>query len=327
MDSLFLTLTYINLFFQNLGDWLVVPMKLITNMGSEQFFMLAIPLLYWTINTQIGLRVGFMLLLSNGINTLFKFLFHQPRPFWVNPEVKAMVEEGSFGLPSGHAQNAASIWGVIAYSINKPWATALILLFILLTGISRIFLGVHYLTDVMAGWLIGLILLALFTRYESAFVKWFKTQNVINQVVIAVLSSFLFIILPLFIKFLYQNWQVPQEWVMNASVAFPESKLDPYALSGSVTVAGTWVGMLLGLILLQAKSITYKPNGTIFKRILQLIIGLIGIIVLWMGLDQVFPDGETLIPALFRYIRYALVGIWVSALAPLVFKALKLSRF
>ena len=327
MDSLLLTLTYINLFFQNLAEWLVMPMKLITNMGSEQFFMLAIPILYWTISTRIGLRVGFMLLISNGVNTMIKFLFHQPRPFWVNPEVKAMVEEGSFGLPSGHSQNAASIWGIFARSVNKPWVTALILLFIFLTGFSRIYLGVHYLTDVLAGWLIGFILLALFTRYESKVVAWFTSQTIIKQVTYAVLSSLVFIVVPLVIRALFNSWQAPEPWIINVMTAFPDAEFKPFALSGSITVAGTWVGMLLGLVYLGAKKITYKPNGTILLRLLQLIIGLAGIIALWMGLDQVFPDGETIIPALFRYLRYALVGIWVSALAPLAFRLLKISRF
>lgn len=327
MDSLLLTLTYINLFFQNLAEWLVTPMKVITNMGSEQFFMLAIPILYWTINTRIGLRFGFMLLISNGVNTMIKFLFHQPRPFWVNSEVKAMVEEGSFGLPSGHSQNAASIWGIFAHSINKTWVTALILLFILLTGISRIYLGVHYLTDVLTGWLIGFILLALFTRYETKVITWFRSQTTSKQVTYAVLSSLVFILIPLVIRALFHNWQAPELWVKNVTAAYPDAEFKPFALSGSITVAGTWVGMLLGLIYLNAKKIKYTPNGTVLLRVLQLVIGLVGIIALWMGLDQVFPDGETLIPALLRYLRYALVGLWVSALAPLVFRALKISRF
>ncbi|HEY3476592.1 MAG TPA: hypothetical protein VGK56_18390, partial [Anaerolineales bacterium] len=55
-------------------------------------------------------------------------------------------------------------------------------------------------------------------------------------------------------------------------------------------------------------------------------VGLIGIMILWFGLGQIFPDGEEVLPLLLRYLRYSLVGLWVTGGAPWLFFHFKLAR-
>ena len=55
-------------------------------------------------------------------------------------------------------------------------------------------------------------------------------------------------------------------------------------------------------------------------------IGLLGVMLIWGGLGQIFPDGETFIPLLLRYLRYGLVGLWITALAPWLFMRLRLAE-
>jgi hypothetical protein len=55
------------------------------------------------------------------------------------------------------------------------------------------------------------------------------------------------------------------------------------------------------------------------------VVGLVGILVIWYGLGLVFPRGESFVPSIFRFVRYTLLGVWVSAGAPLFFTKLKLS--
>ena len=81
------------------------------------------PALYWCIDARLGLRVGMILLLSNGLNAVLKLAFHTPRPYWVDARVTGFAAESSFGLPSGHAQSAASVWGLLASSFRKPAVT------------------------------------------------------------------------------------------------------------------------------------------------------------------------------------------------------------
>ena len=89
---------------QSLGSWLELPMMFFTYLGNENFFFLVLPLLYWSVDAGLGLRVAFILATSNYLNSIIKLLFAAPRPFWVSAQVEPLVHEDTFGIPSGHAQ-------------------------------------------------------------------------------------------------------------------------------------------------------------------------------------------------------------------------------
>jgi len=65
----------VNEFFQALETWLIAPMQIITILGDEEFYVLLLPILYWSFDQMIGLRVGMMLLLSTGFNTFLSLFF------------------------------------------------------------------------------------------------------------------------------------------------------------------------------------------------------------------------------------------------------------
>ena len=104
---------------QGLGAWPTLPMQFFSFLGTEDFFMLALPILYWCVDSMLGLRVAVILLLSTNINAAFKLALHGPRPYWYSPKVLALATETSFGVPSGHAQTAATIWGLLAANPAK----------------------------------------------------------------------------------------------------------------------------------------------------------------------------------------------------------------
>ncbi len=72
--------------------------------------------------------------------------------------------EANYSFPSGHALSSAAVYGtialVVARRLRRPWARWLVLagtaVLLLVIGITRLYLGAHYLTDVLAGWIIGL---------------------------------------------------------------------------------------------------------------------------------------------------------------------------
>ena len=101
--------------------WLGGPMKLFSQLGSELFFLLLLPLIYWNINRRIGARLGLLLIGSVVINDLVKVVLALPRPFW-SPGIAQLASkpEVSFGFPSGHAQNTAAIWTFLALQTKRP---------------------------------------------------------------------------------------------------------------------------------------------------------------------------------------------------------------
>jgi len=69
---------------QSLGAWLEAPMKFFSFLGTENFFFLVLPLIYWCIDANLGIRVGFILITSSYVNNIFKLMFAGPRPYWVS---------------------------------------------------------------------------------------------------------------------------------------------------------------------------------------------------------------------------------------------------
>lgn len=313
------------LLLQSIGDWIIPPMIFFTSLGVEEFYLLVVPILYWCVNPIIGVRTGVMLLLSGSINTLVKWMFHQPRPYWVSTKITAYLSETSFGLPSGHAQNAVAIWGIIANSFKRHigWVIAIILMIFI--GISRPILGVHFPQDTLLGWAIGLLLLLLFIKGEPIITRWFNQKGLKFKIRIYFLLSLLLILFSAVILSLSGDWTMPETWEHNIQVAFPQRELpQPLAFSSQVSLAGVFFGLTLGHTILFHGS-GFKAAGKWWQLMLRYLLGLLGVLLIWFGLDQIFPDGETLIPYVFRYLRYFFVGIWITYLAPLIFLRFRLA--
>ncbi len=311
-----------NIFFQNLGSWLKTPMETFSFFGNEYFFLLLLPALYWCMEASLGLRVGIILLLSTSVNDALKMAFHGPRPYWYSTDVIGYASETSFGVPSGHAQIAASVWGMLAASIRKWWGWLIAILIILLIGISRLYLGVHFPHDVILGWLIGALLLWLVLRFWKPVAAWLKRMSLGRQILTSFLSSLVLILFSL-IPFLWlkiTNWQPPQAWAEYAK--------DAISLSGAFTTGGTLFGLLTGLAWFDRQG-GFDANGSFWKRILRYVLGVVGVLVFYLGLKVLFgliaPDAEAVLPYILRYIRYVLVGAWVTAGAPWIFVKLKLA--
>lgn len=264
-------------------------------------------------------------MLSNGVNAILKIACHAPRPYWINPQVKAVAVESSFGLPSGHAQNAAVLWGRLAIAVRRKWATWVLLLVIFLIGLSRLYLGVHFLSDVLVGWLIGGLLLWLVARLEAPVSAWLGPKKVGVQILWAAVPALACIALGVLVRLALGGWQVPELWVANSALQAPDQPIAPLKLDGLFTVAGTWWGMAAGYAWFTRRFGRFNAGGAWEKRALRFAIGLVGLGVLWYGLGMVFPRSEDVLSFVLRFVRYALVGGWVAAGAPWLFLKLKLA--
>ncbi len=300
--------------------WLTIPMKFFTFLGSENFFLLVLPVLYWCVDTNLGLRVGVILLFNNGLNGILKLAMRGPRPYWYSTKVQAMAFETSFGVPSGHAQLATGVWGMMAAHIRRAWAWLAATVIIFLIGFSRLYLGVHFLHDVLLGWLLGVIVLWAFLRYWDRVASWAGSQTLDRQVLLAFGFSLALLLLGILAFLSLQSWTLPQSWLDNASAAGAgiEDLPAPVSLEGIFTPAGTLFGLLAGLAWINTRG-GFRADGSLRDRVLRYLLGLVGIVLFWYGLGLVFPRGEFFLSYILRYVRYALVGGWLSAGAPYLF--------
>jgi hypothetical protein len=259
-----------------------------------------------------------MLLVSGSLNSILKFAFQWPRPFWVTPRINNFAEGLSFGFPSGHAQNASAIWGLLASSTTKKmfrWGAGLV---ILLIGLSRVVLGVHFTHDVLAGWLIGSVLLGVYLLVEDDLTEWFNDNSLPGQLFALILATSLFILPAALLVSPFNPPSVPNSWIEGAGEI-----INPYQYDSILTTAGSFLGLGLGVVLLHRRG-AFSAQGSIRNRILRYLVGLCGVLVLYLGLGTIFPDEIDLLSYTLRFTRYFLIGLWISYGAPKVFCSLNL---
>jgi len=302
------------------APWLEPPSQFFSLLGTEGFYLFLLPFLYWCVDVRLGLRIGVILSVSDSLNTFFKLVFHQPRPYWVSDKVRVIQAEASYGLPSGHAQHAVTVWGTVA-ARGKGWLRWLMAALIFLIGFSRIVLAVHFPTDVLAGWLIGGAILWAFLKWEVAVIAWFNRFTLAQKIGLAFVASMLLIIISLAGLASVPPSDTPQ-WETNVARAFSlapgQAAIHARATAGTVGVAGTFFGLVAGAILIFQRG-GFDAHGPWSKRAGRFALGMIGVMILWLGLRMVFPRDASLVSQMFRYLRYALTGFWVTYAAPWVF--------
>ncbi len=141
---------------------------LITNLGSE-FGYIALLTLTFMLAPRVGRQLGLWFGVGVAINTAFKYGFNLPRPFTLEPEITSAAAKATAagpGLPSGHSQNAAFFWGVLAIYISRPIIWVACIVVTLLVAFSRLYLGVHFLDDVLLGLALGAGMAFIATRLE-----------------------------------------------------------------------------------------------------------------------------------------------------------------
>ncbi|MGZ6275898.1 MAG: phosphatase PAP2 family protein [Syntrophales bacterium] len=307
--------------------WLRVPAQFFSVLGTEEFYLVILPFLYWCVDFRLGLRVGVILTVSDSLNIFFKFVFHQPRPFWVSDRVRAFGAEGSYGLPSGHAQHAMTVWGTMAVGING-WMRWLMVALIFLIGCSRIALAVHFPTDVLAGWLIGALILWAFLKWEAVVLAWLNRFTLLQKIGLAFAASMLLLTISI-AGLAFVPPADPVQWEITAARALllppGQSVIHPRGTIGIFGVAGTLFGLAAGAILIIQRG-GFDAWGPWWKRILRFVLGMIGATILWSGLRMVLPRDASLASQVLRYLRYSLTGFWVAYAAPWVFIKLGLQN-
>ena len=155
-----------NIIISSKSDVMTMFMTIITMMCNTEFIIVATLLLVLLIkNKKIGGMIASNVVLCSVINTIIKHIFLRPRPVGIK-----LIEQGGYSFPSGHSMMAVAFYGLLIYIIwNTKWrnvwkifTTTLLVILILLIGISRIYVGVHFASDVIVGLTISLSYLIIF---------------------------------------------------------------------------------------------------------------------------------------------------------------------
>ena len=257
----------------------------ITQMGSEDFFLIFVPLIFWCIDDRRGWLFLNLLIVSTVSNDLLKNLFATSRP---DPSIVRVIMSDTgtgYAFPSGHTQNAAVFWGYLASQLKHKVWWALAGLMVLLVGASRLYLGLHWPQDVLGGFLFGsaIVVMGMWVTPRIISGDAFRSKVILS-------------------------------W---ASVALPILAFAAFPNDITALALGVICGVNLGyVILLPAIGGGFPVRVAFLKQVAKMVIGLGGLLLIRVLLKMVLPD-----LAIFRFIRYAVMGIWCGLAAPLLFAA------
>ena len=154
-------------------DFTIPIAKFITNFGGAIFLIVVTIVLFILIkNKKIRLSIFLNLVIITILNQLLKRILQRPRP----TEYR-IIEETGYSFPSGHSMISMAFYGYLIYLIYKyvknkyiKWISITLLsILICAIGISRIYLGVHYTSDVLGGFLISISYLIIYISAVNKF--------------------------------------------------------------------------------------------------------------------------------------------------------------
>jgi membrane-associated phospholipid phosphatase len=287
-------------------------MKAVTAMGTEYLYVPLLFVIFWCVDEKKGLRLGLILLVSVWANLSLKAFFGQPRPYTLDPSVGRAFEP-SYGLPSGHAQMSVSfwvplaVWGVKAGAKRGPLIIGGAACIILLIAFTRLYLGVHFPTDILAGWLCGGVIVGAYFLLEKRAVSFLAAAGTRPGKRVSALCV------------------AAAALAMNA--VYPADK----------SLSALLLGFGLGYVMMSA-SFPFAARGRIRGKkprypalALRCILGFAGTGLIYAGLTLILPGKTSLFAGspywgaaspyyeLGRFIRYGVLGLWVAAGAPKVF--------
>ncbi|MDD5617062.1 MAG: phosphatase PAP2 family protein [Candidatus Methanoperedens sp.] len=159
----------INIFLQSFGTPLLDKLFIaITNSGSHPVYFILASIIFWCFSKKIGIRAMYVILFSAFLAIYLKNIFTMPRP----PEHLHKVPADGFGFPSAHAQVSAGFWGYLGGITRNQKMILIGAAAVILVSLSRVYLGVHYAGDVIAGIFFGLLIVMAFLKAESYIIKW-----------------------------------------------------------------------------------------------------------------------------------------------------------
>ena len=264
--------------------------------GEVYLLVPIVGFLYWAYDKELGKTVGLNLITALSWNAMLKNCFRRRRPYFDHPEIKCLknVDAGApaddiaaqgWSFPSSHATSAVTVYSTLSRATGRRPLRIVFILLPLLIGISRFCLGVHYPTDVLAGWLIGALIIAAVSFLRS------RIRNTLVLYSVLILAA------------------VPGLFFSTTS--------DYYSSFGLMT------GIFFGFYF-EEKAVRFQNTRSVPRSILRVAGGIalfLGLsTALKLPFSSEFLDSSAPAALLIRALRYALSAFAVIGVYPILFR-------
>ena len=219
--------------------------SIITHIGGATIGVIFSVILFWCINKQLGYKFLYAIIFSFSLNNVLKGFFNSPRPIGqtgiTSNEIKTAT--GS-SFPSGHSQGNATSFTFMMNEFKNKYVWIIGIFMLIMVPLSRLYLGVHWPKDVIAGTIIGI--LSVFISNKIFDKSFDKSSSLI------IYSLIIFLVLGLFL---------------------PSNDLNK--------ALGAFIGFVISLKL-EKKYIKFNPNGKTLTQIIKCTIGIAGALIIYL---------------------------------------------
>ena len=284
----------------------------ITHLGEELFFLVLAILVFWCIDK----KGGYFVLISGFIGTILnqslKLTFRVDRPFVADPNftiVEAAREEATgFSFPSGHTQNIGTTLGSIGLFFKNNWVRAICAALIILVSFSRMYLGVHYPSDVIVSIFIAATLVVVLYPFFFDDLRFKRRMPWIIGICLLLAVGY-----------------VVYACVIPTDLFVGEAALKN--LASGIENSAKLLGCIIGLCIIYPLDyfvIKFDTKAPWYGQIMKLVLGLGVLLLLKEGLKTplmlffgLFTDSPDFMAKL---VRYLIVVVFAGAVWPLTFK-------
>lgn len=268
-----------------------------------------LPALYWCVDPGLGLRAMLLTLVSGGLNSGLKVLFHVPRLSWGSALTGIGSGEPSYAFPSGHAEQTATAVGWLACKTRTLPAFAAAGVLILTVGTGRVLVGAHTPGQAVAGILAGLALVIVLLVVDRPLTGWLGDLTMGRQMLVATGVSLL--LLALYPVSLAAGGLWPAPGSLFLSLTGP---LDP---SAHLIRTGLFFGIATGAVL-TAHHQGFPPVLTTRGKVSRYLGGITGLLLI--GLFFLALAGLAIPPISWVLVSLGAVigGWWITAVVPAI---------
>jgi len=270
---------------------------LATRLGEESIAIIILCAVFWCVSKKAAYRIGIAYFLSGLTVQGMKIIFRIERP-WVlypnlNPVQSAIDHATGYSFPSGHTQSAAALFGTLGALVKQIPLKIIFFFLILLVVFSRMYLGVHTLSDVSVSLLISLFVILFSIKIISGD-KINKKREAAIALVLVLYAAIMIVI---------------------AAVLYSRGRIEHVYLTDCLKAAGAGIGFAAGMFI-ERVYINFSVNAkNLLLQIIKFILGIAGVLAIKEGLKLAAGTGF-----IIDTIRYFLMLMWITVFFPLIIK-------
>lgn len=281
--------------------------EVISFFGSETFLLILMGIIFWCVDKELGYKMAFSYVVAGTVNNVLKLALRISRP-WVRDTSFSAVESArstatGYSFPSGHANNIGVIGTSLIMNTRYTWLKIVALVMMIMVPISRMYLGVHTIFDVIAGLGLGILITIIVNKVMSGT----STDTRSLSPIMFALMLFPLALIIVALAF-YYNGYVEYENMADA-----------------VKSSGAFFGIIIGWYIERTKVHFNVRCSRYWKQILKLLLGFAVVFIIKVGLKELFLlIGEEFWPG--DFIRYFLMTFFAIGIYPMIIKKLFSSK-